>query len=78
MNTTNIVSIQIEDVNDMPPKFNQPVYTYRIGEKTNIVTNDYQQLTGDGFQIVVSDDDSVSFCVCFFAFKSPFFYGPKC
>ncbi|XP_052263415.1 protocadherin Fat 3-like isoform X3 [Dreissena polymorpha] len=58
MNTTNIVSIQIEDVNDMPPKFNQPVYTYRIGEKTNIVTNDYQQLTGDGFQIVVSDDDS--------------------
>ncbi|KAH3813794.1 hypothetical protein DPMN_142262 [Dreissena polymorpha] len=42
----------------MPPGFNQPVYTYRIEEKKNIVTYDYQQLTGHGFQINVSDDDS--------------------
>jgi len=60
MNTTDTINVVIEDVNDKSPTFNLPSYTYEIAELTNInIPDDYQQLSGD-FQIIVTDEDSVS------------------
>ncbi|XP_052768802.1 cadherin-23-like isoform X2 [Mya arenaria] len=57
MNTTSTLVVRVIDSNDNPPRFSQDVYTYDITELTNIVVNDYRQLTGN-FQIDVSDSDS--------------------